>query len=267
MEFVTSGSLAYFRTHGDRFVRSFLVHVDPSVTLKIYGESSKEGVAPEEYLAKDLRSPRISFVDLFTATPLGRFLDAARPVVEKKIGPVAATPKDRLKSRSYDYRFDALTFGRKVLSITHALKEGPSGTIIWSDLDVAFHRAMGAPFVESLFGAQDVFYFGRANQHSETGIIGFHTTVPGVRELGARMEESLVTLAFTKLPGWTDCHIFDHARVGLEKEKKLTARDMSKGQDGHVIACSILAPYLDHMKGPRKFSGSSPEREAFLRKK
>lgn len=265
MQFVTSGSLAYFRAHGERFVSSFLANVDPSISLKIYGEWSKEGVGPEAYVSK--ANPRISFIDLFTDTRLGIFLDAARPVVEKKIGPVAKMPKERLASKSYDYRFDALTFGKKVLAICHALQAQPFQTVIWSDLDVAFHRALGLAFLESLFGARDVFYFGRANQHSETGIVGYRTTSEGVRELGRRMEECLVSLAFTKLPGWTDCHIFDQARVLLEKEKKLSSRDLSQGQDGHVIARSCLAPYLDHMKGPRKFAGSSPEREAHLRNK
>lgn len=263
MEFVTSGSLDYFKAHGERFISTFLTHVDPSITLRIYGEFSKEGVGPEAYVPQ--ANPRISFVDLFKDTPLQTFLDAARPVVEKKIGPVAAMPKERLSSKSYDYRFDALTFGKKAMAICHALRAADARTIIWSDLDVAFHRALGPAFLETLFHGRDVFYFGRANQHSETGIIGFHMS-EGVRELGRRMEKCLVSLEFTKLPGWTDCHIFDHARVSLEKEKRLSVSDLSKGQDGHVIARSCLAPYLDHMKGPRKFSGSSPEREAHLRK-
>lgn len=264
MQFVTSGSLAYFRAHGEKFISSFLAHVDPSVTLKIYGEWSKEGVGPEAYVPQ--AHPRISFVDLFADTRLGTFLDAARPVVEKKIGPVAPMPKERLASKSYDYRFDALTFGKKVLAICHALQAEPFGTVIWSDLDVTFHRALGPAFLESLFSGRDVFYFGRANQHSETGIVGYQTTSEGVRELGRCMEKCLVSLDFRKLPGWTDCHIFDHVRISLEKAKRLSAADLSKGQDGHVIARSSLAPYLDHMKGPRKFSGSSPEREAHLRK-
>lgn len=263
MEFVTSGSAAYFKAHGQKFVGSFLEHVDPAVTLRIYGEFSLEKKTPESYVAD--AGPRISFTDLFTATPLGAFLEAARPAVEARIGPVPSTPKERLKSRTYDYRFDALTFGRKVLSICHALRNGPSRTVIWTDLDVAFHRALSPAFLEVLFSGRDMFYFGRANQHSETGILGFHTAAPGVLELARRMEECLTSLAFTKLPGWTDCHIFDHVRIGLEKEKALSATDLSRGQDGHVIARSCLAPYLDHMKGPRKFSGSSPERDAHLK--
>lgn len=261
---MTSGSLAYFRAHGERFVSTFLSCVDPSITLKIYGEWSKEGVGPEAYIPK--ANPRISFVDLFTDTPLEKYLAAARPVVEKRIGAVAAMPKERLSSKTYDYRFDALTFGKKVLAICHGLRAEPFQTIIWSDLDVAFHKPLRPTFLESLFSGRDLFYFGRANQHSETGIMGFHTTSEGVRQLATRMENCLVSLAFTKLPGWTDCHIFDQARILLEKEKRLKCADLSKGQDGHVIARSCLAPYLDHMKGPRKFSGSSPEREAHLRK-
>src|SRR5262245_39735972 len=129
MEFVTSGSLAYFRAHGDRFVKTFLEHVDPSVTLRIYGEFSKERAQRGDYVPE--ASSRISFVDLFTETPLEHFLEVARPVVEQKIGPVAVTPKERLKLKRYDYRWDALTFGRKMLSICHALRTGPRGTMVW----------------------------------------------------------------------------------------------------------------------------------------
>lgn len=264
MQFVTSGSLAYFQAHGEKFISSFLSCVDPSITLRIYGEWSKEGVGPTAYVPK--ANSRISFTDLFTDTLLERYLAAAKPVVEKRIGKVSANPKERLSSKTYDYRFDALTFGKKVLAVTHGMRLAPYQTVIWCDLDVQFHRPMGPEFVESLFQGKDLFYFGRANQHSETGFMGFHTNSEGVRELASRMETCLVSLAFMNLPGWTDCHIFDHARIALEKQKRLKSVDLSKGQDGHVIARSCLAPYLDHMKGPRKFAGSSPEREAHLRK-
>lgn len=265
MDFVTSGSLGYFQAHGGKFVGSFLEHVDPSVSLRIYGEFSREQSTPEAYVQRP--DPRITCLDLFTATPLGAFLEAARPAVEKRIGPVPLTPKERLKSPSYDYRFDALTFGRKVLSICHALGTGDPRTVVWTDLDIAFHRTITPAFIEGLFAGRDVFYFGRSNQHSETGVLGFRTGARGVLELARRMEECLTSLAFTKLPGWTDCHIFDHVRAGLEKEKVLSAVNLSPGQEGHVIARSCLAPYLDHMKGPRKLSGSSPERNAHLKKK
>lgn len=263
MQFVTSGNLSYFRNYGERFIGSFLAHVHPSVTLKIYTECSIEGVGPEAYVPKP--HPRISFVDLFQATALGAFLEKARPVVERKIGPVPSTPDERLKSKFYDYRFDAVTFSRKVLAICHALRERAAETVIWSDVDVVFHKALHPSFLESLLGRRDLFYFGRANQHSETGIIGFHTASTGVQDMVERMEQCLMDLSFTKLPGWTDCHIFDYARNLMEQKKRLLAKNLSQGQNGHVIARSKLAPYLDHMKGPRKFSGSSPERQAHLR--
>lgn len=263
MQFITSGSLAYFKAHGERFVSSFLACVDPSITLKIYGEWSLEGVGPEAYVPK--ACPSITFVDLWKETRLEKFLEGAKPVVEKKIGPVAKMPKERLSTKTYDYNFDALTFGKKLMAVCHGLRAEPFQTVIWSDLDVVFHKPMGPAFLESLFHGKDLFYFGRVNQHSETGIMGFHTTSEGVRELGRQMEECLVSLSFRKLSGWTDCHIFDHHRTLLEKAKRLTSTDLSKGQKGHVIAQSCLAPYLDHMKGPRKFTGSSPERTAHLK--
>jgi hypothetical protein len=263
-EFITSGNLAYFQKYGERFISSFLAHVHPSITLKVYTECSVEGVGTEAYVPKE--NPRISFVDLFKATSIGAFLEKATPVVERKIGQVAATPAERLKSKSYDYRFDAVTFGKKVLTICHALQDNPAETVIWSDVDVVFYQDFGPPLLESLFNGKDIFYFGRADQHSETGIVGFHTAAKGVRELAQRMEKSMTDLSFTKLPGWTDCHVFDHVRTALEGEKKLSAMNLSKGQSGHVIARSKLAPYLDHMKGPLKFAGSSPERVDYLRK-
>lgn len=265
VQFITSGNLSYFKNYGGRFVGSFLANTSSSVTLKVYTECSVEGVGTEAYVPN--ANPRISFVDLFTETPVRAFLEKARPVVEKRIGLVPTTPEGRLKSKSYDYRFDAVTFGRKVLAICHALQHSQAETVIWSDVDVLFYRPLLPAFLESLFYGRDVFYFGRADQHSETGIIGFHTVSNGVRELAQRMQKSLLDLTFTKLAGWTDCHIFDHARGCLEKEKKLSAINLSRGQTGHVIARSKLAPYLDHMKGPRKFSGSSPERGEYLRNK
>lgn len=266
MEFVTSGNLAYFKSHGERFVRSFLSYVDPSISLRIYGEASREGVVPEAYLPADLAGPRIRYVDLFTETPLGPFLEAARPYVEKKIGPVARTAEERLKSKTYNYRFDAMTFCRKVFAFCHAIRSEPSTILIWSDIDIVFYKALGSKFIEALFQERDLFYFGRTDQHSETGVIGFRTGRKGVQKLALRMEAAMMSLSFTRLPGWTDCHIFDHHRALLEREKLISSLNLSKGQVGHVIARSCLAPYLDHLKGPRKLSGSSPEREAHLGK-
>lgn len=262
VEFVTSGNLTYFRSCGDRFIASFIRHVDPSIKLSVYGEASKEGVDPAHYFNR--HGGRISYTDLFKETMLGRFLKEARPIVEKKIGAVPENPKARLASKTYDYRFDALTFGRKTLAICHAVLCRPPRTMIWVDLDVTFHCRTSADFVNSLFQGKEIFYFGRASQHSETGVMGLRTGAPGVRELASRSEELLLSLSFKELPGWTDCHVFDHVRSTLEREGRLSTADLSPGQDGHVIAKSILAPYLDHMKGPRKFAGYSPERKRYL---
>lgn len=262
IEFVTSGNLSYFRSCGDRFTASFVRHVDPSIKLAVYGEASREGVDSARYC--DRHADRISYIDLFEVTMLGRFLKDARPIVETKIGSVPEDPKARLASRTYDYRFDALTFGRKTLAICHAVLCRPPRTMVWVDLDVTFHCRTSADFVNSLFQGKELFYFGRASQHSETGVMGLRTGAPGVRELASRSEELLLSLSFKELPGWTDCHVFDHVRSTLEREGRLSTADLSRGQDGHVIANSILAPYLDHMKGPRKFERYSPERKRYL---
>lgn len=267
MEFITSGNLSYFQSQGERFVQSFLAHVDPAVSLRIYGECSAEKVNPLAYLPQGLAGGRISFVDLFTATPLRVFLEAARPMIERRIGPVSTNPKERLKSKLYDYRFDALTFCRKTLAICHAIRSSSARLAVWTDLDIVFHRRLDAGFLESLFGGKDIFYFGRRSQHSETGVLGFNTASKGVQDLAELMERCVVSMSFAKLSGWTDCHIFDHVRSALTREGRLSAVDLSKDQDGHVIARSCLAPYLDHLKGPRKYAGSSPERNDYLKRR
>lgn len=265
VEFVTSVSLPYFEKYGRRLVATFLRFAPPTATLRVYCEVST-GVTLESYSLPPDAEGRVVCVDLHAVTPLLAFLERARPRVEAKLGRgVPIDPDERRPENGYDYTWDAVTFGKKGFSLAHALVSASARFVFWIDADVVFLDHVPVSFLVGLFqGRADLVYFGRVDLHSETGFIGFDLHSPRTRQFARAHEEFWHEDAvFTLKDGWTDCHVFDKVLQRATANDGLIARSLSRQDSGHVMATSILSPYLDHLKGARKELGRSPEQVAF----
>lgn len=184
---------------------------------------------------------RIEWRDLYSIPGLNEFL--------AKLKDMHGT--DGMGSGEYDYRYNASAFCRKVFAQDHVFDE--DDTVIWFDSDCLIKEPFPEGFFEDVLRDVPFAFLGRegkAGAYTETGWLGFKTDHPDFPKFRAKYLPYFTSgEIFTQLVGWHDCIAFDHARHGI-KGNNLTPE--ARGLN-HVIGSSILAPYMDHKKGNRKY--------------
>lgn len=152
----------------------------------------------------------------------------------------------------WDYRFDASKFCRKVFAQDAVFDEDEM--VFWFDADCVVLKAIPPQFLGGLVRDYPFAYFGRKN-YTETGWIGFNTKHPKFWEFRSKYLSHFTSGRIFQEREWHDCIAFDVARKGI-KGNDLSPKGVAMG---HVLLQSVLAPYLDHTKGPkRKELGYSP---------
>ena len=260
IEFVTSVSKAYFAKYGIELLKSVLRYGPARSGVRIYCDASGEGCSLGEYVLPVGCEGRVRRLDLFSETRISAYLKRARPIVEGRIGPVSLDPDERRRSPQYDYRWDALTFARKGFSLAHSLLSTRADYTFWVDSDLVLIKDMSSTLLQKLFqGGAMVVFFGRRDAHTETGFVGFRSSMRQIQEF-ARLyldywESGKV---FSLSEGWTDCDVFDAVLHPLVMHGKIRAKNLSRFPRGHVIATSTMGAYLHHRKGGRKGMEISP---------
>jgi len=164
-----------------------------------------------------------------------------------------AVPK--IKMESYNYMFDSRRFSFKSFSWVEAINMFDE-EIVYLDADCNFFRDFtDKDFMSGLDGG-DVGFFGRSN-YTETGILIFNNLNRRLAGFGERIENFYSSEEIFDLEFWTDCHVFDQARV--EYENELNFKNLSPSDTPHPIALSDFSKFIDHRKGPRKALEKSPE--------
>lgn len=244
IEFVTSASLPYYERYGFRLIGSFRKFA-PTDALTVYAE--------DFLLDSEAVCRRVRFRGLMEVPGIREFLRRARPKVEEKLGmKVTSDPDERLANPKWDYRWDAVTFGKKAFAIIDALRTTAAEYLFWIDADVVIRKPLPTEVLTGLFKGADIVYFGRSKPHSECGFVGWRMS-DRVKIFTDRYAAFYEEDEIFQLTGWTDCHAFDAALAyARDKAQAITARNLSTKEGGHVIEASPLGAYLDHQKGRRK---------------
>lgn len=171
------------------------------------------------------------------------FYDIPETSVLEKIGLRANTPRD--------YRFNAYKFSRKVFAQNALFDEADK--LFWIDADCVCLETITEEFLGNLLKDFPFCYLGRSN-YTETGFLGFNTKHPDFSKFRSLYLAQYTQGLIFKQREWHDCIAFDVARTGIKGRRLTNGSTME-----HVFLTSPLAPYLDHLKGPkRKKLGYSP---------
>ena len=151
----------------------------------------------------------------------------------------------------YDYRYNADAFCRKVFAQDAVFDEDE--LVFWFDSDCVILKAIPEELLSNVCGGNALAYMGRRGKlsYTETGWIGFSTKHPDFKKFRGNYLSYFTTgRIFGQLKGWHDCIAFDHAR------QDVPARNISPQGTGvqSVMQDTLLAPYVAHLKGNRKFS-------------
>lgn len=240
---ITSFGRKGYDEYGLEFIQTFLEHTDHFLT--VYHEGIPAD-APQD--------PRICYIDM---TQENHFLGFARKLYDAD--PIYSGAILNNGRKTYNYRFDAFKFFRKVWALKHYDENRTDDDlIVWLDADITFTRNMPHDLFSGLLKDAYVAYIGRGGGlHSECGAMIFnpaHTEHHTFYELYWRIYE---TGAFRMLDEFNDCYVFDFARELLQPPEV----NLGRGCDPvHPFIFTRLGLYMDHKKGPeRKQMGHSPE--------
>lgn len=160
--------------------------------------------------------------------------------------------KDRERRNGYSFRTDAYKFWKQIL-IPEATAQGleDDDILIWLDGDVVTTAPISEAWLHNIIGNADLTYLGREPSHSELGFWAVRVS-PRTREFLAAIANVYKTGEFVTLRETHSAFCFDWVRKKSNLEEHNLCR---RGARGHVFPSTMLGPFLNHLKGPRKALG------------
>lgn len=162
--------------------------------------------------------------------------------------------KKRNQHRTFnDFIYDGIRFSHKVYAICHAAKNSGVDRLIWLDADTVFLQPITPNYLNQ-FLPLGFFtsYLGRPGKYSECGWIAFDLTNKHAEEFFNIFQNYYDSDDLYTLDGFTDCHAYDATRIGLVREGKIKAHNLTTEYNKHPFNAAF-ALHLYHLKGTRKF--------------
>jgi hypothetical protein len=247
VRFVTSFNDVFYEVSGKRCVTTFR-SVNPDYELRAYIEAGDEdGLAR---LERELHLASATVVRLSGLPLLTDFLAIARDVIPREFGgdaPPEMFPGEGPQAGDVWFRKNMFRWFRKIVALDHA-SAGFDGVLFWMDCDCYSKAPLPLAVIEGAFRGAGVVHMRANRQHSETGLVGYDLSVPGVRELIGAMKAHYLSRDFQRYPRWDDCITLDlHlARTGAPPSRDIAKRARRYGE---VLPTTEFAPYLAHDKG------------------
>ena len=263
---VTTFHNKHYNVYGKNFLDSFAKHVDKRIKLIVYAEEcNPENPDPS----------RIEILDAVKSLPkLVAFKQRWKDDPKANGIPPADIKARRPRDWHKEFKWDAVRFANKVYAVFDAV-ERSKDWCVWMDADSFIHSNWTyEDFAELLPDTSWVTYVGRGKGSQTWPECGFYgmNLKDGVcqdflKEF-ERMYEDADNGIFT-LEEWHDSFVFGkilndlkfrHPNV-LDYSAEIYLKTAKTGGGGHPLINSKLGRWMDHMKGGRKFDGSSKRKD------
>lgn len=257
-----------YTAYGQRFLESFAKNVDPRIKLLVYAE----GILPQ--------NPDTRRIEILSAE---KALPKLQAFKEKyKDDPKAnGIPPDDIKARrprDWDKKFkwDAVRFANKTYAVFDACTKCRDW-VVWMDADSYIHSHWSyEDFIALLPKDKWITYVGRGKGSQtwpECGFYGLNLNqnickafIKEFELFYEKAEEGIFTLE-----EWHDSYVFGHI---LNKMKGLGSvldysadmylNEAKTGGGGHPLINGPLGKFMDHMKGGRKDTGKSRQKDLMV---
>ena len=267
---ITSYKPGCWEQYAKKGIEAMAEHLPKEIDLVVYAEEQKPNCHYE----------RIQWIDLNNAEPeLVKFKTRHKddPVANGKLGNVEGGVRrlpelqklGGLDKNKESFLWDAVRFANKVFCVINGVRNSADyDYVVWLDADTNIFRPMPLNFLTGLL-PQDtmVTYLGRENpslndggKYPECGFVGYNLKHPEIQNFISEWEKLYTDDTVFKILEWHDSYVFWHLSKKFRSEKQIQVNDIGKwvGVKGHhVFVNSVLGQYIDHMKGDRKFKGSS----------
>ena len=271
---ITSYKPGCWEQYAKKGIEAMAEHLPKEIDLVVYAEEQKPNCHYE----------RIQWIDLNNAEPeLVKFKTRHKddPVANGKLGNVEGGVRrlpelqklGGLDKNKESFLWDAVRFANKVFCVINGVRNSADyDYVVWLDADTNIFRPMPLNFLTGLL-PQDtmVTYLGRENpslndggKYPECGFVGYNLKHPEIQNFISEWEKLYTDDTVFKILEWHDSYVFWHLSKKFRSEKQIQVNDIGKwvGVKGHhVFVNSVLGQYIDHMKGDRKFKGSSSKKD------
>jgi len=274
IKFITSYKPGCWDQYAKKGIEAMAEHLPKEIDLVVYAEEPKPNCNYE----------RIQWIDLNNAEPeLVKFKTRHKndPVANGKLGNVEGGVRrlpelqklGGLDKNKESFLWDAVRFANKVFCVINGVRNSADyDYVVWLDADTNIFRPMPLNFLTELL-PQDtmVTYLGRENpslndggKYPECGFVGYNLKHPEIQNFITEWERLYTDDTVFEILEWHDSYVFWHLSKKFRTEKQILVNDIGKwvGVKGHhVFVNSVLGQYIDHMKGDRKFKGSSSKKD------
>ena len=253
--------------YGQRFLDSFAARVDPQIKLLVYAEDC------EPYVTAN----NITVFNAAQTLPKLQEFKRRWKSVPKANGIPPADIKARRRDWNKEFKWDAVRFANKVYAVFDACERSVDWCV-WMDADSYIHTDWAyTDFAKLLPDDKWITYVGRGKGSQtwpECGFYGLnlnnHQCHAFLKEF-ERMYEDADNGIF-KLEEWHDSYVFGHIlnnmRIHnpavLDYSADMYLKEAKTGGGGHPLINGILGKWMDHMKGGRKNTGKSLQKDLMV---
>ena len=254
---ITTFNEAGYNQYGQRMIDTFAQTWPTTVTLRVYAEGCKHLITCTQ--------PNIEVYDLEESSPGLVQFKQTWAAVPRANGDVTADPvRSRRKDAGKGFKWNAVRFSHKVYAVFHAAQTVTTPWLLWMDADTVCHSAITEEFLDAMCQEQhDLCYLGRRGKFSECGLYAMQLHTKGTKRFLREFQHMYddAEQGIFLLDEWHDSFVFDAVRLRIEG---LRQRDWAAGLitgEGHPLINSLWGAYLDHLKGDRKTTGKSLQRD------
>jgi len=236
---ITTMNRAGYEKYGKRMIDTWHKHWPHYMQLDVYAED----------FDLDVEYPNVRKIDLHEASP-------SLVMFKERHGqrPDQQNPKE--------LAMGAVRFAHKSYAVIHACLAETDKVVIWIDADTVTHSVVTSDWLDSLL-PEDCYtsFLGRQNNYTECGFVMYDTNHDQNDHFMLMWKALYDSDKLFELPQWHDCMAYDVVRSTLENKQLIKTHNLSPdGRDyDHVFVTSELGTRMDHLKGPRKDIGKSPE--------
>ena len=253
--------------YGQRFIDSFAKNVDKKIKLLVYAENCTP-INPD--------SNQITIIDAKELTKLNQFKSRWGNV--PKANGKCPFPEKRPRDYHKEFKWDAVRFANKVYAVFDAVTRTDDQWTVWIDADTVVHSPISYEQFENLLPNDKwITYVGRGKGSQtwpECGFYGLNTHNETCKKFLSefeRMYEDADNGIF-KLEEWHDSYVFGHIlnnmRIHnpavLDYSADMYLKEAKTGGGGHPLINGILGKWMDHMKGGRKNTGKSLQKDLMV---
>jgi len=240
-----------YQQYGKRMIKTFLENWPEEVHLWVYAEdvnveeqNDRLHVLPESVELQ-------SFVNTWKNVP-------------KANGDVSGVERlAKVKDRHKPFKWQAVRFAHKVYAIFDCAKRSKADVLMWMDADTVCHSPLTYESLQKLVPENvDICYLGRARKYTECGLYSLNLKSSRTHEFLRQFQNMYddAENGIFQLDEWHDSFVFDEVRTTSRIIGHNWSEGLIKGEGHPLINCEWGA-YLDHLKGNRKVSGKSLEKD------